>query len=223
MELFLALIGIVISIFITVKWWKIVLPFVGVLLLIIVVVVSYAAYKKNDIEATRAALISDINEAKERATSIDKKWISGQGTNIKTNTKYISTVSITSNDGFCILSVMEDYSHIECPRLNLKYYENIWVKFSGDYKNKEMDADPILNSHKMESVPAFFIPSLQPHNFQFTYEDFIKGLNTRRYVDIRIGIKDMDSEWFRFQVENNHQLLQDLGKPFNTVNTKNDS
>ena len=75
MEFILALVGIILSIYIAVKWWRIVLPLVGILLLIVVVVVSYAVYEKNDIEATRAALISDNNEAKERATSIDKKWI----------------------------------------------------------------------------------------------------------------------------------------------------
>lgn len=227
MEWIFGLIGVVI----VVKWWKIFLPLglvSGAILAGIFYWENFQAQERIDAEAKKKKELSlEINKARHNSTPKGKEWVAHLKPNPSTGEMFIRSGSILSDDGLCTLTVEERIngsrlSSLSCPKLELNAYEDIWVQFDGETQSRRMDVNEWSNKDYSEKTRSFYIPSIQSEyqTNTLSYNAFIQLLKTKKVVAIRIGLRDIDDLWFRFQLKGSTTVINHLGKPIDPKKDK---
>lgn len=210
------LIGIICLVIVAYNW-KVFLPLVVVVGIILGVVILNENSEREERNKKKVKAELDIRNkitaAQSKATSEDKKWFVLGESDPASDARFARIASITSNDGLCYLTVEKridgsELTGLKCSGIKISEYDDIYIKFDTHKTSKKMDIKSYSNSDDV------YIPSYQADfSGYYKYKSFIHGLVTAKSVAIKIPA--VDGFWVRFSLKGSTAAINKLGKRMN--------
>ena len=158
--------------------------------------------------AEAAAIRKTIQEARANASPDGKSWEVWFAPDPASGEEIARSASVSSNDGLCRLIVEKridgsELTGLDCPKLKIREYSDIDVKFDNFDTSNTMDIKSYTNS---DSV---YIPAYQT-GAHLKYDVFLERLQTSKAVAIRVPAQD--NFWISFVLNGSTESISLLGQ-----------
>lgn len=204
------LIGII-AIVIVVLFWRIFLPIIAV---VAVVIGGWLMYEYNEDQReeterkkNRASVAQQIADAKENASDVDREWAIFTIDDPASGEPVPRLARIQSNDGLCYLTLEKringsELAGLSCSLLNISKYKDVQVKFDNYSTSDKMDLEGYSDSDGL-----YIRKSQSKYSGYLQYEEFIRRMSSGKAVSIQIQTSNAGTHWITFSLNGSTEAI----------------